>query len=109
MNGEKHRDITCRRCGVCCHVDMVAYVSPEDIERWEKEQRHDIIDRLRDNEVIWAGDRIVNRFGFKVTSCVYLNWDGASFSCGIYETRPIVCRNYIPGSSELCPQYYREG
>jgi len=42
--------VACRRCGACCHVDMVAYVSPEDIQRWEKEGRHDIIARLRDME-----------------------------------------------------------
>jgi len=41
-------------------------------------------------------------------SCVYLNWDGSSFFCEIYETRPLVCRNFIPGSSELCPRYYCE-
>lgn len=100
--------VACRRCGACCHVDMVAYVSPEDIQRWEKEGRHDIIARLRGNAVIWAGDRIINRSGGKVTSCYYLDWDGSSFFCQIYETRPMVCRNYIPGSSELCPQYYRK-
>ena len=59
--------------------------------------------------VMWAGDRIVNRFGVKARDCVYLNWDGTLFSCEIYETRPLICRNFIPGSSALCPQYNREG
>lgn len=72
-----------------------------------KEQRHDIIARIRDNEVIWAGDRIIDQSGAKVTTCRYLNRDVSLFSCEIYETRPLVCRNYIPGSSELCPQYFR--
>jgi Fe-S-cluster containining protein len=88
---------------------MVAYFSPEDILRWEKEQRHDIIARLSNNEVLWAGDRIINKLGAKMTQCVYLNWNGSSFSCEIYETRPMVCRNFVPGSSELCPLFYREG
>lgn len=105
---KKNRDITCHRCGSCCHVDMVAYISPEDMQRWEKERRHDIIARIRDNDVIWAGDRIINRSGRKLESCVYLNWEGSSFFCEIYETRPLVCRNFIPGSSELCPRYYCE-
>ena len=109
MNNEKNGGITCRRCGNCCRVDMVAYISPEDIQRWERERRHDIIARLRENDVMWAGDRIVNRFGEKVKDCVYLNGHGALFSCEIYETRPLICRNFIPGSSALCPQYYREG
>jgi Fe-S-cluster containining protein len=84
---------------------MVAYVSPEDMERWGKEGRHDIIARLSDNDVMWAGDRIINRFGVKATTCRYLDWDGRAFFCEIYETRPMVCRNYVPGSSELCPLY----
>jgi len=73
-----------------------------------RERRHDIIARLRENDVMWAGDRIVNRFGEKVKDCVYLNGDGTLFSCEIYETRPLICRNFIPGSSALCPQYYRD-
>ena len=87
---------------------MLAFVSPEDIQRWEKEGRHDIVARLRDNDVMWAGDRIINKFGVKTTTCHYLNWDGSHFFCEFYETRPIVCRSYVPGSSELCPQYYRK-
>ncbi len=84
---------------------MVAYVSPEDIKRWEQEGRYDIITRLRENDAMWAGDRIINKSGGKVNTCLYLNWSGSCFSCEIYETRPIVCREYIPGSSGLCPQY----
>ena len=105
---KKNKDITCRRCGACCRVDMVAYISPEDIQRWEKESRHDIIARMRENNEMWAGDHIINRVGEEVRRCVYLNRDGSFFFCEIYETRPLVCRNFIPGSSELCPQYYEE-
>ena len=87
---------------------MVAYVSPGDIERWEEEGRDDIITRLRDSEVMWAGDRIIDKRGHKVGVCNYLDWDGSAFFCQIYETRPAVCRNYISGSSVLCPQYFDE-
>lgn len=86
---------------------MVAYVAPEDIERWEKEGRNDIIARLQENDVVWAGDRLINRSGVKVTTCFYLKWDGSSFSCEIYETRPMVCRSFLPGSSEFCPLCHR--
>ncbi|MDD3846615.1 MAG: YkgJ family cysteine cluster protein [Syntrophorhabdaceae bacterium] len=103
-----NRSPACRQCGCCCYVDMVIYVTSEDMERWERQGRQDIIARLRDNRVIWAGDRIVDRSGAKVTNCVYLNWNGKTFFCEIYETRPMVCRNYVPGSSELCPLYYQE-
>jgi Fe-S-cluster containining protein len=87
---------------------MVACASAEDIQRWEKEGRHDIIARLCDGEVVWAGDRIIAKNCPKVGVCHYLSWDGSAFFCQIYETRPAVCRNYRPGSSGLCPQYSDE-
>lgn len=96
----------CRRCGVCCSVDMMAYVSPEDRKRWEREGRTDILSRLDDGSVTWAGDKLVSRSGAKITGCFYLNWDGAACCCDIYPTRPQVCRDYVPGSSELCPLYW---
>lgn len=96
----------CIRCGTCCQVDMVAYVSPEDIQRWEKEHRFDILAHLHD--VMWSGDRIVDKSGKRITRCVYLTWKNESFFCEIYETRPMVCRNYVPGSSNLCSVYHRK-
>lgn len=106
---ETNRDITCSRCGNCCHVDVAAYVTLEDIRRWEEEGREDIIAHVRDNDVTWSGNGVTNRFGSHVKtclmSCVYLAWHGSSASCTIYETRTKVCRSYIPGSSALCPQH----
>ncbi|MBN2157952.1 MAG: hypothetical protein JW807_01060 [Spirochaetes bacterium] len=84
---------------------MIAYVTEEDIRRWERENRTDILDRVRGNDIIWSGDRIMSSEGKFLKSCAYLGWDGNAFFCEIYETRPLVCRNYIPGSSELCPQH----
>ena len=109
---KENRDIACRQCGACCHLDMIAYVSLEDIRRWEREGRHDIIDRVRGNGVTWSRDRVVNKFGSPIENClmtcVYLKWNGSSCSCGIYETRTMVCRNYIPGSTFLCPLHYEK-
>lgn len=109
MNSEKDKDITCRRCGNCCHVDVAAYTTIEDVQRWEKEGHNDILDHVRDNDVEWSDDGFTNRFGSNIKtclmSCVYLTWGGSLASCRIYETRTGVCRNYVPGSSDLCPQY----
>ena len=106
---KRDRDTTCHRCGACCHVDVVAYVTPEEIERWEKEGRHDIIAHLRVHGITWSKGHVDKRFGAKPTtclmSCVYLKWQGKLASCGIYETRTNVCRSYVPGSSELCPRH----
>jgi Fe-S-cluster containining protein len=84
---------------------MIAYVEETDIERWERENRHDILNRLQGNEIVWSGDIIVSSTGRHYSSCVFLNFDGESFYCDIYETRPHVCRDFVPGSSELCPLY----
>jgi Fe-S-cluster containining protein len=32
-------------------------------------------------------------------------WDGALGTCAIHDTRPKVCRDYVPGSSEFCPHH----
>lgn len=110
MKSEENSGITCRRCGNCCHVDVAAYVSLEDVKRWEEEERHDIIAHVGDNDVTWSGARVANRFGSNIKtclmSCVYLRWLGSVASCSIYETRTKVCRSYVPGSSSLCPQYH---
>lgn len=109
MDNTKSNDAICLRCGNCCHVDVAAYVTLEDINRWEKEGRQDILSHVRAYNVTWTEDRIINRFGSNITtclmSCVYLKWHGSKALCQIYETRTEVCRKYIPGSTNLCPQY----
>ena len=95
----------CRQCGACCHVDMFAYITDDDIRRWEQENRFDIINHIRGTEVKWFGDIILSGQGIHIQSCTFLNWDGNAFCCDIYDTRPHVCRNYVPGSSALCPLY----
>lgn len=89
-------------------MDVTAYVTLEDIQRWEEEGHQDIIDHVRANGVTWSDGRAINSFGSNITacrmSCVYLKWHGSSAFCDIYETRTKVCRSYVPGSSILCPQ-----
>lgn len=112
MSGGIHTDLDCQRCGNCCHVDVAAYVTLQDMRRWEDEGRRDIIDHVCANNVTRSGDRVVNRFGSDIKTCrmtcVYLQWAGPLASCGIYGTRTNVCRSYVPGSTSLCPQYRRK-
>ena len=103
------KNLACHRCGACCHLDVAAYISLDDIHRWEKEGRQDILDHVRGAGVTWSRDAVVNRFESGVRtclmSCVYLRWEGTLASCGIYETRTAVCRSFVPGSTNLCPQH----
>jgi Fe-S-cluster containining protein len=109
MNREQHGAIPCRRCGNCCHVDVASYVTLEDVRRWEEQGRQDIIAHIRDFDVTWSRDKVINKFGSGIKTClmtcVYLRWQGSLSSCDIYETRTKVCRAYVPGSSSLCSQY----
>lgn len=98
--------ITCRRCGTCCLADFAAMKSSEERERWEKEGRRDILDILEHEHAVWMGDHLVSsEDGHYLHGCPFLAWEGDRSSCSIYETRPRVCRNYEPASSEICPQF----
>lgn len=99
-------EIACKRCGTCCLADMVAYVTEKDLERWRAEGRADILHILENEQAFWAGDHFISaKDGRVLFCCPFLAWEGGVASCSIYETRPEVCRNYRPGSSEICPQW----
>jgi Fe-S-cluster containining protein len=85
---------------------MTAYITEADMQRWKKEKRQDILSRVQDDHILWSGDRLTSSSGKKMNSCIYLSRDGGGFICEIYKTRPLTCRNFAPGSSELCPLYY---
>ncbi len=105
----KGQTITCTRCGRCCLAHLIAYVTDEDIERWKREKRTDILHIIDHDLPVWAGDHLVSTTdGRYLRGCPFLELNGKSARCTIYETRPRVCREYRPGSSELCPQFRRK-
>jgi Fe-S-cluster containining protein len=83
---------------------MTLFATDADLRRWEREGRRDLLDGISAGEKLWAGDRIVDARGTRLTSCPYLVWTGDRAACSIYQTRPHVCRDFAPGSSLLCPQ-----
>ena len=102
--------LSCLRCGKCCFVDLTAYAEKEDFDRWRAENRHDILEMIEHRHLIWAGDRMISsETGDYPRECPFLYSSGDSWLCSIYETRPSVCREYHPGSSELCPQWKMKG
>ena len=93
----------CRRCGKCCMTDFTAYVTAEDLARWRREGREDILGMVEQEHTVWAGDRLVSsESGEDVRGCPFLTWEGDHSTCTIYETRPGVCRRFRPASSALC-------
>jgi len=98
----------CKRCGTCCLSGLFFYIRDEDIERWERDGRNDILHVIDNLQAVWAGDHFVSaRDGTFLHGCPFLEWEGDIYRCSIYDTRPRVCREYQPGSSRICPQYYR--
>jgi Fe-S-cluster containining protein len=96
----------CKKCGKCCFVDLTAYAEKDDFERWEAENRQDILEIIKKRHLIWAGDRMISsESGSVPRECPFLYNSGSFWLCSIYETRPRVCRRYQTGSSELCPQW----
>ncbi len=104
MNDDKPME--CIRCGRCCLADFAAYVKDEDIDRWRRQGRKDILHILEQEHGVWQGDYLFSSVsGETLRSCFFIEHDGTVFSCALHETRPITCRNYEPGSSELCSQF----
>ncbi|OGP66419.1 MAG: hypothetical protein A2W27_02885 [Deltaproteobacteria bacterium RBG_16_44_11] len=98
--------LSCLRCGKCCFVDLTAYAREEDYDRWRAEKRYDILSIIEYRHLVWAGDRMIStETGDYPRECPFLYNVGKELRCSIYETRPLVCREYQPGSSELCPQW----
>jgi Fe-S-cluster containining protein len=84
-------------------ADMIADADAEDIERWGREGREDILRVWRDAR--WVGDHFISvTTGMTIHDCPFLDFQDGLFSCTIYGTRPRVCRDFEPGSSRICPQ-----
>jgi Fe-S-cluster containining protein len=97
--------ITCKRCGKCCLTVFVPVID-EDIEKWKREGKQEISRIMEHSKSVWAGDIIISSENGKILfTCPFLRWEGTHYTCTIYEDRPKVCREYKPGSSELCSQY----
>jgi Fe-S-cluster containining protein len=100
--------IQCKRCGKCCLAEMVIFASDNDRERWHTLGRQDIISCIENSGHQWAGDTVVDKDGNRALGCMFLEYQNGFAICKIYETRPDVCRDFLPGSSEICPQFIND-
>ena len=104
----KHQ-VACLRCGKCCLADMLAFATDEDTARWKREGRTDILHVIENQNAVWAGDHLVSAAdGTYITGCPFLVWDGNLRACSIYETKPGVCSDFVPGSSEICRLFKKD-
>jgi Fe-S-cluster containining protein len=97
-------DTDCRRCGACCHSrEGTILITEEDILRWRRLGRNDLIDEL-----------VEGHFGLQAFpngprgACAHLGIPGAPNDCSIYQMRATVCRTFQPGSAQ-CLEARRDG
>lgn len=105
----------CRTCGACCvggYDDATGWAdcSVEDVKRMSRHARA----RLVKQQLGWVFNNAIHyatpttfteEFG---SMCSFLRGTpGRRVSCGIYETRPDVCRKFKPGS-RACKEARRE-
>ncbi len=76
----------CRPCRKCCIWSDIRLTS-EDIERWKKEERLDIL--LAINPLIGESRQLIKKE--HNNECIFLSEDG---SCRIHETKPYICRRF---------------
>jgi len=82
----------CRGCGICC--DLYGHrlrATREDLERWNREGRADLLARVGEDQRIWC-DPLT---GEPLPDCPFLERTGPEEArCRIHETKPEVCRRY---------------
>jgi Fe-S-cluster containining protein len=97
--------MTCKRCGKCC-MSAYAPATQEDMERWRREEKKEIIRVMEHSKAAWAGDIVVSSEDGRILfNCPFLRLQENYYSCAIYEDRPTTCRAFKPGCSELCSQF----
>lgn len=92
-------------------VNLAAYVTEKDIQKWKIHGREDILLVLEHQHYVWQGDSLINpETGIKSESCPFLdyNMEEDLFYCTIHDDLPEVCVNFKPGSSEICPLFYKK-
>jgi Fe-S-cluster containining protein len=88
-------------------ANMVAEACAEDLERWLREGRDDILQAHHDAR--WMGGHFISvATGMTIRHCPFLDLHERSFVCTIYKTRPRACRTFDPASSEICPQFGKQ-
>ena len=99
----KPEPLDCQSCAACCRdaSDGRVLVSKDDLVRWRRQRRTDILRGLVPGHF---GER-----GFAAKAdgrCRHLGLAERPNDCAIYETRGDSCRRIEPGSSQ-CREYRR--
>ena len=85
----------CNQCGRCCTNPSYMgsmHATDEDVARWKREGRADIL------RFVWMNDLWVDERGVERERCPFVrkNPNSPRHRCTIYDTRPQICRDYEP-------------
>lgn len=97
-------ELDCLACGACCRQasDGRILVPAEDIVRWQRSGRDDIVARLvpgHFSELAFACD--------DAGACVHLGTSHSPNACRIYADRGTTCREFEKGSWQ-CLEFRRD-
>jgi Fe-S-cluster containining protein len=96
-------ELDCLACGACCHQRPgTILVSDNDLVRWKRAGRADIIAQLEPGHF--------GQMAFRVGpggACVHHGTDAAPHACQIYDARGDTCRDFEAGSWQ-CLEFRRD-
>jgi len=89
----------CQQCGKCCKKYVgVLKSTVDDIERWKREGREDILKYVYIFEIdgyVLGGDLWFDpRTGRELSKCPFLKRDKDKMVCLIHDTKPNICREF---------------
>lgn len=105
----------CTQCGRCCtnpNFMLTLSATREDLDRWKQEGRYDILEWAEEFEGMGADLWFDPITGEEQEQCPFVvEVEENKYHCGIYNTRPEVCRDY-PGrvtewERDNCEMYIR--
>jgi Fe-S-cluster containining protein len=88
----KKEEVCCLGCGDCCRAfSWHLHASDNDLARWRKLGRDDLLARVNRLGWIWVDPRTKER----LPTCPYLIETAADKAhCGIHDIKPDICRAY---------------
>ncbi len=95
--------MSCKNCGKCCiEMGWKIFATPDDIVRWIKEGRQDILKHVLVYEyydilhgyVFEGGEVWFDENGRKLERCPFIKERDGKIYCRIHETKPQQCREY---------------
>jgi Fe-S-cluster containining protein len=93
----------CLRCGACCYQRPgTILIEPDDLVRWKRSQRDDILDQLEPGHF--------GHMAFKMApagACVFHGTTSEPHACQIYSDRSETCIRFESGSKQ-CREFRRD-